>query len=173
MFFYSALFVASVIVAFIILYLYNALADIGRAVYQAILPSSKDNLAGHLDNQRVRTTVNETKTPWGWESQASPSKLAKIHPALPVPADNTPWGWPGNNQEIREHGQSRRTSNEPGLEAYFKRENFNTQPEKTRKSTVGWPYRDESFDFAGEEYKVTRKTPKKTNLKTTGKPWGW
>jgi ribonuclease E len=46
--------------------------------------------------------------------------------------------------------------------------------EKKEKSQVGWPYRDESFDFTANTYKVKRaKKLRKTHLKNMGKPWGW
>ena len=102
MFFYTALFIASVITALIILYLYNALMDVGKAVYRAILPSSKDNLARHIDDTPYHVTINDTPTPWGWDSQAAPANRVKTVPASPN--DNTPWGWKGNDHEIREHG---------------------------------------------------------------------
>lgn len=68
MFFYASLFVACVILAVIIVWLYRALAGVGQAVYQAFLPSSKrDNgPTSHLDTQRLNTTINDVPTPWGW-----------------------------------------------------------------------------------------------------------
>lgn len=173
MFFYTSLFIASVIVALIILYLYNALMEVGKAVYRAILPSSKDNLTKHIDETRYNSTINDTPTPWGWQPHATPASAAKTVPAMP--SDNTPWGWKGNDNEIREHGPKSATKKvtrdaASGLDAFIKK-NVN---ERGTKSAVGWPYREEKFEFAGKSYKVSRKaTPKRTNLSTTGKPWGW
>ena len=164
MFFYTSLFVASLIVALIVLWLYHAIADVGKAVYRAILPSSKDSPTAHLEHETVRATVNDTRTPWGWGGKAKPSQEART--AAIAPADSAPWGWPGNKNEIREHGRNFDLNGGAAL----------TEPvaQKKAQAPTGWPYREEKFEFAGKAYKVTRKVaPKKTNLSTTGKPWGW
>jgi hypothetical protein len=67
MFFYISLFVACVISALLVLYVYNALADVGKAVYKSILPSRKDHLTRNIRNVRFNSKVNETPTPWGWK----------------------------------------------------------------------------------------------------------
>lgn len=165
MFFYTSLFVASLIVALIILWLYHAISDVGKAVYRAILPSSKGNPADHLKSETVlRTTINDTPTPWGWGDHTKPSQAART--AKIVPSDSVPWGWPGNNNKIREHGQHYDLNAGQALAE----SDDNEKP----KPVTGWPYREEKFDFAGKSYKVSRKArPKKTNLSNTSTPWGW
>ena len=173
MFFYTALLVASVIAALIILYIYNALADIGKAVYRAFLPSSKDNLSSHIDDTPYHATINDTPTPWGWDGQAEPASPVRAVPASPN--DDAPWGWKGNDHEIREHGPRSAVRNATsGLDAFLNKAASERASKAGRQATVGWPYREEKFEFAGKAYKVTRKaTPRKTNLETAGKPWGW
>jgi hypothetical protein len=167
MFFYTALIVASVIVALIILWLFNAIADAGKVVYSAILPSSKTNANQHLDKAvHVASTINSTRTPWGWKSGATPAREAHANPAKP--SKQAPWGWPGNENEIREHGAS------AAYNAHLDDANAQLRSKETEKPNVGWPYREEKFEMAGKTYKVSRKVrPKRTNLATTGKPWGW
>lgn len=165
MFFYTSLFVASLIVALILLWLYHAIADVGKAVYRAILPSSKNKPTDHLDSSVVlRTTINEVPTPWGWGEHSKPSQAARI--AKIAPSDSVPWGWPGNGSKIRERGQHYDLNGGQAL--------TELKPNQKKEVLVGWPYREEKFDFAGKSYKVSRKaTLKKTNLRTTGTPWGW
>lgn len=165
MFFYTSLFIASLIVALVALWLYHALADIGKVVYRAILPSSKGNPADHLEPAAVlRTTINDTPTPWGWGDDAKPSQAART--AKIAPSDSVPWGWPGNNNKIREHGNN--------YDLNAGRPLVEPNAAKKQKATTGWPYREEKFDFAGKSYKVSRKAkPKKTNLSNTSTPWGW
>lgn len=67
MLFYVSLFVACVISALLVLYLYNVLADAGKAVYKAFLPSKRNNLTSHVGNVRFHSKVNDTPTPWGWK----------------------------------------------------------------------------------------------------------
>jgi hypothetical protein len=87
MFFYTSLFVACVITALLVLYLYNAIADASRSIYRAFLPSSKNKPTSHLDGLKVRSTVNRTPSPWGWK---------------------------GNDNVIREHGPKAAAANGAG-----------------------------------------------------------
>jgi len=164
MFFYTTLFIASLIVALVVLWLYHAIVDVGKVVYQAILPSSKGRSTAHLEHETIYTTVNETPTPWGWGEHSKPSQAART--AKIAQADSVPWGWPGNDRKIRGSGQPF------DLNAGVKP--AESVSDKKKEAVIGWPYREDKFEFAGKAYKVTRKvTPEKTNLQTTGKPWGW
>lgn len=84
MLFYVSLFIACVISALVVLYIYNALADAGKAVYRALLPSSKNNVTRHRRNVRFNSAISDTPTPWGWS---------------------------GNDHETREHGSKPATAN--------------------------------------------------------------
>ncbi len=174
MLFYTFLFIACIIIALVILSLYNAVMSIGRKVYSAILPSSKDRITDHLEGVTLNPTINDTPTPWGWQNHATPMNEAKTHPALPEPT--APWGWPGNNKAIREHGPGGNDSDHTATGAAFSKGRIEAKPQsaKEQQPMVGWPYREEKFDFAGKEYTVKRKAKQsKTNLSKTGKPWGW
>ena len=154
MFFYTSLFVAGLIVALLILWLYNAILDVGKQVYRAILPSSKSNVTRHVQEIPLHTTINDT--------------VAKTRAAKPSKA--TPWGWPGNKNEVQGHGPATSWPNGSKTEASLA--GNGEKPKSAQK--VGWPYREEEFEFAGKSYKVSRKVKKrKTNLSKTGKPWGW
>lgn len=165
MLFYTSLFVASLIVALIALWLYHVLTDIGKAVYHAILPSSKGNPTDHLDSKAVlRTTINDTPTPWGWGEHSKPLQVARTTNI--APSDAVPWGWPGSDNIPRKRGKHYDLNAGALL--------TESKPRDNEKAAIGWPYREETFDFAGKSYKVSRKTtPEKTNLRKTGSPWGW
>lgn len=170
MFFYTSLFVASILVAVVILYLYNAVLDVGRTVYRALLPSSKDKLTAPTPKEALSSTVNETLTPWGWSNESSQAKVGRTNRALS--SKQTPWGWKGNDRVIREHGAKSRAAN--GLDGLTAKTGNESNMAENPVATVGWPYREEKFEFAGKSYKVTRKArPARTNLRNTGKPWGW
>ena len=177
MVFYSLLFVASVIVALVVLYLYHQLAGAGQAVYKTLLPSSKTNPASDRDYARIATSVNDTPTPWGWKSKAAQTKKSRVHPASPP--GNVPWGWKGNDHKIREHGPKPSIHNTVksgavGLDAFLKQNENGPNSSSASSGNVGWPYREEKSEFAGKVYKMKRKAaPARTNLRTAGKPWGW
>lgn len=153
MFFYISLFIAGVIIAFVVLYVYRSLWEVGQTIYRAFLP--------------LATAIKDTPAPWGWDGHASPDSVKRPHAVRQK--GQTPWGWPGNDQEIREHGTGNGLLNSlrnlhDGVSA--------TGAE--RNPSVGWPSREEQFEFAGKTYKTTRKaTPERPNRKTSGKPWGW
>lgn len=174
MFFYTSLFVASIIVAVVVLYLYNAVVDVGRTVYKTLLPSSKDKLTAHIPEEALSTTINETLTPWGWSTESSQAKVGRTNRALSP--KQTPWGWKGNDRVVRHHGAKRGANSGAanGLDGFAAKTGNESNPAENPVATVGWPYREEKFEFAGKSYKVTRKArPAKTNLRNTGKPWGW
>jgi len=165
MFYYTSLFIATLILAAIVLWLYRKIVGVGKVVYQAILPSSKSGPADHLDREVMRTSTNSTPTPWGWGGNAKPSHAARTTKI--AQADTVPWGWKGSDKVIRDHGPGYSHANQAKSSAPPA-----AKPEA--KSQIGWPYREDKFEFAGKAYKVTRKAaPRKTNLSTTGKPWGW
>ena len=101
MFFYASLFVASVVVALVLVWLYRAIANAGKAVYQAILPSYKLNHdpTSHLDKVDLETSVNEVPMPWGWQGETRlPDKnqaRARIRQLRKNYQKNSakPWGW--------------------------------------------------------------------------------
>lgn len=172
MFFYTSLFVACVIIAIVVLYLYNSVVDVGKSIYKAFLPSSRNKLTAHLEERKVVTTINDTPTPWGWKSHATPENIARTHPA--APNAQTPWGWRGKPHQTHNQHSAHGTGNTNGAGVPHSHNGGASSPEATDSPMVGWPYREEKFEFTGKAYKVTRKaTPKRTNLRATSKPWGW
>jgi hypothetical protein len=170
MFFYISLFVASIIAAFVALYLFNLLVSAGRAVQKSMLPSSKGNVTRHVGGVRYGTAA-DTSTPWGWKGHSTPAGEARTHPAKPAPAAKTPWGWQNGQGSAR--GSKRTTSAATGLDAFMK----NGAKQKSVSGgnpNVGWPYREEKKEVAGRAYKVTRKnTTRSSNVKSVKAPWGW
>lgn len=175
MFFYSLLLVASVIMALVVLYLYRMLADVGKAVYRAFLPSAKNDPSNHQNEVKVATSINDTPTPWGWHGQVAQERKERTHTAAPPLI--VPWGWKGNGHEIRERGhkpsvRSSVQNGATGLDAFLKRKRL--ESDSAFRDGVGWPYREEKFELAGKVYKMTRReTFARTDFTTMVKPWGW
>ena len=168
MFFYISLFVASIIAAFVALYLFNLLRDASSAIQKSWLPGAKSNPTRHVGGMRYGTAP-DTSTPWGWKGNASPSGSARRHPAKP--AAQTPWGWQGRDSSVRETNESTKATT--GLDAFLEN-STQVKSETPGNPTVGWPYREEKKEVAGRAYKVTRKvaTPR-SNAKSVKAPWGW
>lgn len=165
MFFYTALIVASVIVALVILWVYHAISDAGKVVYRSMPARSKNKANQHLDREIRAATTVDTRTPWGWKGGATPAREAHAHPAMP--SNQSPLDWRGNGTNISEHGKS------PAYKDQLAEANARLRSNEP-KPHVGWPYREEKHEMAGSAYKVSRKVgPKKTKQAASGKPWGW
>jgi len=131
MFFYASLFIACVISAFSVLYLYHALEDVGKAVYRAFLPSKKDNLTRHLGKVRYSSTVNDTQTPWGWKGN---DKNARGH----VPKTAAMNGTSGLDAYLNKHSDE--TSSSVGWPYREEKTEFAGKAYKvTRKTTSEKP----------------------------------
>ncbi len=162
MFFYISLLVGSIVGAVILLYFVHAIVNLGRSAYKTMVPSAKNNRTSHLENTRFTANINKAQTPWGWSGHSSPASVARTHPAMP--SDDTAWDWKGKDNKTSNKNQVEKTT---GLDGFL-------ASQEAPKPTVGWPYREEKLDVAGNAYKVTRKAkPAKTNLRDKGKPWGW
>jgi len=167
MFFYIALFIVCVIIAVAFLYVFRALENVTEDVYQVSVQSIRTRHKDRPKEIQLATTVNNTQTPWGWNGAEKPDHAARTHPV--PPNVKAPWGWHGNHQPIHAHGARKA----------FNGQSVNQTGDASRQAkivspTVGWPYREEKFDFAGKRYKVARRAaPKPTDLSKTDKPWGW
>ncbi len=84
MLFYISLFIACVISAILVLYLYHLLTDLGRAVYKGLLPSSKNNATSHLERVRSGSKANGSQAPWGWKGSdhKTREKVSKFAPPI-------------------------------------------------------------------------------------------
>ena len=114
MFFYTSLFVASIIIALVVVWLYNAMKNVGKVVYRAILPSSKNNPASHVKKRVLHATVNDTRTPWGWQGKGrvagGRNAQRKSHHNKPVanPAGRSMQnvGWPYREEKLSSFGKA-------------------------------------------------------------------
>lgn len=167
MFFYTSLFIASLIVAIVIIHVWRAIANAGKAVYQAILPSAKENnnLTSHLDTQRLTTTINPVPTPWGWKGGANPSQVARS--TTPAPANPATWGWSGDNAN-----KQKRMQGHIGHKTVTVNGNA-TRNSAEEKPIVGWPYRAEKTGFSEKINQANRIEVMRKNHLKTNKPWGW
>ena len=88
MFFYSALFVGSVIVALIVLKLINGVVSAGKGAYGAMLSSSKHSTNTHSEDLPYSSLINDAA---GRTFRVKPRRSQK-RTNLREPAGK-PWGW--------------------------------------------------------------------------------
>ena len=178
MFFYTSLFVVSLFMAFVILWLYRSLVGIGRVVCRAILPGSKENVLPDTKDEKLVTTLKNVPTPWGWRRKSAFQYFAKAKKAdsevIDLSGNAIPWGWKGNKHQVAEYKVKEGMWLIPvAATTRFLNGNKPATAEGVDRHPE-WPDRVDEFDFGGAHYRVTRKVkPKKSNLKKITKPWGW
>ena len=162
MFFYTALLIASLLAALVILWVHRTIKYNAGSVYKTVIPENSIDSTSHLNSKAEPITSGASESPWGWKGHATPANAAKTHAALPT--EKPHWDWSGSRNEVNDQ--------QPHNGPY---DNL-SKPAITRKAGAGWPQREEKQEFAGKAYKVTRKVPSKTSDADTGtldKPWGW
>jgi hypothetical protein len=120
MFFYVSLFIACVVTALLVLYLYNALVDAGKEVYRAFLPSSKDKRGRQRQKGRFDSTVNKTAVPWGWKGNESEIREHGPDAATGFDAiiknnsnESATVGWPYREEKTELAGRANKVSRKP------------------------------------------------------------
>jgi len=170
---YTTLFVASLIVAAVIFFLYRVISDSSRSVYSSKNPLAIiDSTQGPHKDTTGSAGPAYKPTPFGQDGHASPKHVARSNPAMPTETVN--WGWQGSGGQLREPqlhlakaaGESRHCSL------------FDVNATETRPQTgqyTGRLHREEKLNSTGRTYKVTRKEDHRTTPEpeSLNKPWGW
>ena len=164
MFFYTALLIASLVGALVVLWVFRTIRYNAGSVYKTVITDTELGSTSQLKAKTAPVTSSGSKSPWGWSGHETPANAAKTHAALPTEKPN--WDWSGSRNEVRDQ----QSHNGP-YDNLSKRAT-------TRNAGAGWPQREEKQEFAGKAYKVTRKAPTKMSDTDTGtgtldKPWGW
>ena len=160
MFFYTALFIASLLAALVILWVFRTIRYNAGSVYKTVIPEIEIGSTKQLKSKPAPITSGGSQSPWGWKGHETPANAAKTHAALPT--EKPHWDWSGSRNEV--HDQQSHNGPYDNL----------SKRATTRKAGASWPQREEKLEVAGKAYKVTRKAPSKTSdTGTLDKPWGW
>ncbi len=160
MFFYTALFIASLAAALAVLWVYRTVRYNAGSVYKTVISGAKASSTSHLKSSAAPITSGGSAAPWGWKGHETPANSAKTHAALPT--EKPHWDWSGSRNEVRDQ-----QAHDGPYDNLSKRA-------ITQKAGASWPQREEKLEFAGKAYKVTRKAPPSTSdTGTVDKPWGW
>jgi len=160
MFFYTALLIASLLAALVILWVYRSIRYSAGSVYKTVISETEIGSTSQLKRKAAPVASAGSQSPWGWKGHQTPANAAKTHAALPT--EKPHWDWSGSRNEV--HDQQSENGPYDNL----------SKRATTRKAGAGWPHREEKLEFAGKAYKVTRKAPSETSdTGTADKPWGW
>lgn len=184
MLFYIILAISCIIVAAVVVRFSRSVAEIGKAAFHVILPSSKGNIR-EPKLAELNSNLSESVTPWGWansgELRHAVSRGERIsrRSVQKKSAEKVPWGWPGSESLQRSNRDAvtegiEKSALVASVKSMLNRHgNRSTKTADDGRSKVGWPYREESFEFSGRKYKLTRKPRKTLSRKGASKPWGW
>lgn len=171
MLFYTTLLVTSFLLTLVILGLKNMIVFIAR---KAVKLGKRDAYVGptaHLDQKTLGRNLKATSSAWGTQPHATPTNLAKTHPAVP---GNTPWGWPGSGHETHESHPRPAMANGASLSAYLARKHEKQRSAADWKRNIGRPVRDDRSSLAGTTYKPSQDAISKYGIdKDDDRPWGW
>ena len=145
MLFYTTIFVACLIAAIVIPWLYRSISSAGKAVHRTILPSSERGPTSHLGTSPVRNG----SASFDLKNHHAPGALAVEYAARPkaeqkFAGDNSYYGPRNNYSELT--------------------------PVKSRMPSAGWIHREDKPTLKGDTYRVTRRAKKFTGFL---KPTSW
>lgn len=95
LFFYTSLFVASLLVVVIYLWLYNLILDISSEGFRAIFSSLKDGAPDHHEGHMLTAGMGSHASSNTWKGRAASSNVSR-NTKLRRELDTTigkPWGW--------------------------------------------------------------------------------
>ena len=142
---YTTIFVACVIAAILIPWLYRLISGAGNAVHQTILPRSEHGPNSHLETHPVRNG----SSPWDLKKHHALGMLAMEYAARPKAEQK----FAGDNSY------------------YGPRNNYSAlKPVKSRMPSAGWIHREDKQMLKGDTYRVTRRAKKFTGIL---KPLSW
>ena len=84
----------------------RTLQKVGKACYQAILPSRRGEIKKPFFAEETLPTLSEKLAtipmPWGWHALRLPNAPV-VSRILPRPPVTIPWGWPGSSMSVNGH----------------------------------------------------------------------
>lgn len=169
---YATIFIVSLIVAVIAIFLYKVISDSSRSVY-----SSKDRIAiinRNPANQKHKVkhnAVSDALSSLDRRGHVTQRDLARTVPAMPVDSTNSTWKGSGNQVHEQNSDYGIGAAGASHCSLYDVR---TSQPEVRQNRGAGWPHREEKLDASGKTYKVKRKpAAATTGSQAINKPWGW
>jgi hypothetical protein len=145
MLFYTTLFIVSLLVTLVILWLYNLVVFVGKKINVSRSSGEYSDGAHQFGDRKYAKIPKMTTQVWGSSGHATPAGLACTHPARPnSPA---PWGWPGHDHEAHDHPKSVATLNH-----YLAQKKIRDESVSEWKRNISRPVRDDRHGLAGRVY---------------------
>lgn len=144
---YTIMFVASLIAALFIRYIYISISEATRSVSKS---RARKHSASYVpSHKKNKTARKDALNPAFRSSHVTAWNMARAHPAAPTHQAN--WHWKGRNDKVRGQNPGHGTG-------VFHNNRASMYAPVTEEPTVNaeWPHRQEKVEPAGTAYKITR-----------------
>jgi hypothetical protein len=150
MLFYAVLFVSSLLVVSVTLWLFRKMAVFSERVFSRGMPNTKQVSTAHLNEQRYGRNLKGASKGWGRKRPAMPANPVRRHP---VKADKpATWERYDNDHQVPGHHSRPAMLNEPNLNGYLARKAFQDQAAGNWKPNAGLATRDDRSGLSGRAY---------------------
>jgi len=146
--FYTTLFITSLILIVVVLWVCRLFAAFGQRAYKIRLPDADQGPTAHLTEGKYGKDKRLASKAWGRKPHATPANLARTHPAMAE--KQAPWGWPGNENEVRENQPKTAPKSQPAPKPYKARR------KRKIKTTGTWAIRKVGYGLSGQSYQPSQ-----------------
>lgn len=165
---YTTMFLASLVLALVALVFYRVTIQSSKSILSTKGPVSIISTPKPGKGKAPFTTTG-TPAVAGQNSNVTPARMAKTHPAKPT--EKFDWGWKTEGDQVRGPHPHQVTGgvNNGHCSLYN-----DDDPVAPHKRSAGRLHREEMREAIGNTYKVTRRvTAGNSSSDDSGKPWGW
>jgi hypothetical protein len=161
MLFYTALFIASLIIVLVVLWFYRIVATLAQKISNSRITTL------HLHQNKYARNVKTASQARHRKARSTSMKTARPH--VVKPDTTVPWGWPGSDGEVQQHANkySATTTNRATLNSYIASNNLKDEIVGDWNPNFGIPIRSERSGLTGHAYKPSERAISKfaINLK--------
>lgn len=152
--FYTTLFIASLILLSVLLWLFNLMFVLYQSMSRSRIQNTKQNPADHLSEKEYGKNSKRKSRVWGRKPHSTPANLARTHPAKPD--ELTPGRWSGNDYEVSEYHSQASVAGGATLSSYLARKNLEDKTDGNGKQNAGHKLRDDGSMLSGRAYKPSQ-----------------
>lgn len=146
MLFYTTLFIGSLVLVSVLLWLCILVVGRFQSKSRSRFPNVEQTATAHLSERKYGRNSKRASRAWGIKPHSTPANLARTHPAKVD--ELAPVRWQGNDHEGHEHHPQGGAT----LSDYLARKDLEDKAIKSRKQNAGQPKRDNGSRLSGRAY---------------------
>jgi hypothetical protein len=147
MLFYAVLFVSSLLVVSVTLWLFRKMAVFSERVFSRGMPNTKQVSTAHLNEKRYGRNLKGASKGWGRKRPAKPARSYTLKADKPAT-----WGRYDNDHQVPGHHPRPAMLNESNLNGYLARKAVQDRAAGNWKPNAGLATRDDRSGLSGRAY---------------------